>query len=268
MKGIMLTKITGHNVWNHWHVSSSHDYKSDRGTTHVTYTKDEVLRFIFPKDNRTFSSLSFGRDRTEQAMDTSTHIAAIINTQCTYQDFDEIVGELQFCYLTGMILGNLACMEHWGHVVKVVFKAFRLTLDSPVFFKKFIKAVHIQLIYDNTGIDGSIFDHDGNLADDLKTTLVTFKSRFNEIFLAQETLSNDQKAVAQTFEEFESFLWKYNDGWDLRGHYVRSGKFQLEDGEYVDAELSAFQAEDERGEYAPAMVELDEDGREKGLIRF
>lgn len=43
---------------------------------------------------------------------------------------------------------------------------------------------------------------------------------------------------------------------------------RLEDGEWVDAELKDFQEEDERGEWAPAVVELDEDGREKGLMRF
>lgn len=41
---------------------------------------------------------------------------------------------------------------------------------------------------------------------------------------------------------------------------------QLEDGEFVDAELKDFEAEDERGEFAPQVVELDEQGREMGLF--
>jgi AAR2 protein len=53
------------------------------------------------------------QDRTEQAMDTSSHIKAIISGICTYEDSDEIIGEIQFCYLTGMLIGNAACMEHW-----------------------------------------------------------------------------------------------------------------------------------------------------------
>jgi A1 cistron-splicing factor AAR2 len=36
----------------------------------------------------------------------------------------------------------------------------------------------------------------------------------------------------------------------------------------VDAELKDFEAEDERGEYRAQIVELDELGREKGLIKF
>jgi hypothetical protein len=46
-------------------------------------------------------------------MDTSSHVKAIISGICTYEDSDEIIGEIQFCYLTGMLIGNAACMEHW-----------------------------------------------------------------------------------------------------------------------------------------------------------
>lgn len=56
MKGALLTKITGHE-WNHWQVSSTHDIKpADMSTG-----SDEVLSFIFPKADRTFSMASRGR---------------------------------------------------------------------------------------------------------------------------------------------------------------------------------------------------------------
>lgn len=98
-------------------------------------------------------------------------------------------------------------------------------------------------------------------------TLTVFKSRLNELLLAQGArLTPEQNEVGKAFEELESWLWKWN--WDLRGNYVRSGRIQLEDGEYVEAELKDFEAEDERGEYAPAMVQLDEEGREVGLVRL
>lgn len=122
MKGALLTKITGHE-WNKWQVSSTHDYQpavrysSVPDDSHMV--RDEVLRFVFPKSTKFFSDHSTGRDRTEQALDTSAHIASIIHDNCTYEDSDEIIGELQFCYITGMLLGNLACMEHWAHIVKV-----------------------------------------------------------------------------------------------------------------------------------------------------
>lgn len=158
-------------------------------------------------------------------------------------------------------------MEHWAYIVKLLFKAFRLVLDNPKFFRKVIDTVHAQLIYDDQGFDSSIFDHDSDLRDELKILLTTFKSRLNELLLTQGAgLTDEQSAVGRAFEELESWLWRWN--WDLRGNYVRSGKIQLEDGEYVDAELKDFEAEDERGEFAPVVVDIDEDGRERGLIRF
>jgi A1 cistron-splicing factor AAR2 len=133
MKGALLSAITGHE-WNQWQVSSTDDYKpisringhpDDTRTLHKS--GDKVLKFMFPKSTRTFSSNSIGADRTEQAMDTSTHILGVITSNCTYEDSDEIIGELQFCYITGMVLGNLACMEHWAHIVKVCkFPKFQL----------------------------------------------------------------------------------------------------------------------------------------------
>jgi A1 cistron-splicing factor AAR2 len=228
MKGALLSKITGHE-WNHWQVSSTHDYKpaaklaSSVPDDPLDFGMDEVLNFVFPKALRTFTSASIGRDRTEQAMDTSAHIMAVITGSCTYEDSDEIIGELQFCYVTGMILGNVACMEHWAHIVKVVFKAFRLALDFPTFFRKFVEAVHAQFIYDEEGLEGSILDHDSSLSDDLRIILTVFKSRLNELLLAQGgDLTPEQNEVGKAFEELESWLWKW--GWDLRGNYVRSGK--------------------------------------------
>ncbi|PBP17571.1 AAR2 protein [Diplocarpon rosae] len=268
IKAAFLNKVTGHKEWNHWQVSSSHDVKQGHSVQRDNardFGNDKVLGFVFPKDRRTFSSKSTGRERTEQAIDTSAHVVAIIARLCSYEDSDEIIGELQFSYITGMLLGNVACMEQWAHIIKVTFRAFRLVMDLPGFYHKFIKAVHAQVI----GIEGSIFDSDDNLEDDFKSLLVIFKSRLDEQLLEAAThLTQDQKAVGDAFADLESFLWKWRGGWDLRGNFVRSGQVQLEDGEFVDAVSTEFEAEDERGEFAPQMVELDEDGREKGRISF
>lgn len=96
-----------------------------------------------------------------------------------------------------------------------------------------------------------------------------FKSRLNEQMsesAARADLTEDQIGVGKAFEVLESWLLKH--GWDLGKDYLRSGKIQLEDGEFVDVELEEFEAEDERGEYAPVVVDLEDDGREKGLIRW
>ncbi len=100
----------------------------------------------------------------------------------------------------------------------------------------------------------------------MKGTLTKYKSLLTEQLLAQGNSITDEKTrVGAAFEKLEGWLWKWD--WDLRGNYLRKGNFQLEDGTVLeDLELSDMEAEDERGEYAATVVELDEDGREAGLI--
>ncbi|KAI9646880.1 hypothetical protein NHQ30_004880 [Ciborinia camelliae] len=268
-----LKRVTGGN-WNSWKVSSSHDVKTtelqassvprDAKGKSTNFDGDDFLNFVFPRNSRTFSESSSGRERTEQAIDSTAFIIDAIG-HCTYEDSDEIIGEMQFCFITGLVLGNLACMEQWGIIISKLFGAYRLSMDHPVFFCKVITAVHAQFMYDEEGFDTSIFDHDSHLGDDLKIILTKFKSRLNEQLLSNgSNITREQEEVGKAFEDLESWLWKW--GWDLRGNYHRSGKFQLEDGEVIDVELKDFEDEDERGEYAPMIVDLDEYGLEKDRI--
>ncbi|RDL34986.1 Uncharacterized protein BP5553_06917 [Venustampulla echinocandica] len=269
--GALLNRITGCKEWNEWQVSSAHDHMhktplSNGASYSIHDYQYEVLNFTFPQYKQTFSGESVGRVRTEEALDSTNHILRTICFNCNHDDHNEVTGEVQFCYATGMLLGNVACMEQWAHVVKLVFRAFNLVLQAPAFFKKFIEAIHAQFIYDDECLEGSILDHDPNLPQELKKILTTFKSRLNEMLLERGTnLTMDQTAVGSSFEELESWLWKW--GWDLRGNYVWSSGYQTEDGQWVETELSEY-LDGERGEYAPVVVELDEDGREKDLINF
>jgi A1 cistron-splicing factor AAR2 len=100
IRAALLNKITTEK-WNQWLVSSNYDSKPEFPGT------QSALNFVFPRDSRTYASGVYGRERTDQAMDTSSHILAIISGNCSNEDWDEIIGEIQFAYLTGMLLGNL-----------------------------------------------------------------------------------------------------------------------------------------------------------------
>ncbi|KAI0480629.1 A1 cistron-splicing factor [Xylariaceae sp. FL0804] len=78
--------------------------------------------------------------------------------------------------------------------------------------------------------------------------------------------SEEQQAVGVAFASLEA--WLSRRGWDLRGEYLRAGNVMLEDGEVVQAEMSDFEDEDERGEFAPVVVQMEEDGRETGLVSW
>ncbi|KAH8821537.1 AAR2 protein-like protein [Xylogone sp. PMI_703] len=267
----LLNKVVGSES-RVWKVSSSYDRKSTEYNLPATaveqrkqYIDDEVFKFIFPQNSAAYTPFSVGYQRTQRALDKTEDVNYIVMKACTNENPDEILGELQFCFVTGMVVGNSACQEQWAHIVKILFQAYYCPTYRPVFFRKFIETFHFQLMYNEVALEGSIFEHDSKLMDDLRIILIRFKSRMNEYFLTNDAfLSEDQAAVATAFESLESWLWKW--GWDLSKDYVRSGKIQLEDGEMVDVELKDFEAEDERGEYAPVVVDVDEEGREKGLI--
>jgi A1 cistron-splicing factor AAR2 len=195
IKGAMLTRITGRS-WNQWIVSSSdtarymETYPTDAKDNVLDMAKDSqmvgkdlVLKFAFPRNGVTYSKEVIGRARTEQALDTSVHIFTVIRDKCTFEDADEVIGEMQFSYLTGVLIGNMECQEQWAHLVKVVFKAFRLAMDMPAFFLKIIQAVHAQLIFDEEGIEGSVFDNLYMQQEEFKAVLTVFKSRLNEMLL-------------------------------------------------------------------------------------
>jgi A1 cistron-splicing factor AAR2 len=42
----------------------------------------------------------------------------------------------------------------------------------------------------------------------------------------------------------------------------------MEDGEQVELEVADLAAEDERGEWAPEVVDLDESGRQRDLVSW
>ncbi|OBT42120.1 hypothetical protein VE00_06544 [Pseudogymnoascus sp. WSF 3629] len=282
IKGPMLSRVTGGN-WNDWKVTSMDERKptdtkpADNqhqtamgivpvpNPVDVTIAEEKKLGFIFPAGSKTYSETAIGRARSEQAMDSSSHVRGVIVDSCTSDGPDDVLGELQFCYLTGVLLSNICCMEQWGHVVKILFKAFRFAVEEAHFFAKVIEVFHAQLVYDDEYLQGSIFDHSNHLQDELKVELTIFKSRLSEQLSSKlEGLSREENELKAAFGRLETWLSKW--GWDLGGNYLRVGKIQLEDGEYVDAEMEDLEAEDERGEYAPVMVELDEGGREKGTI--
>lgn len=78
--------------------------------------------------------------------------------------------------------------------------------------------------------------------------------------------TQEQASVGRAFSRLEAFLWRWD--WDLRGAYVRAGPVMLEDGDVVEVETSELEAEDERGEYAAVVVQVDERGREVGLVSW
>ncbi|KAI0022024.1 hypothetical protein F4780DRAFT_778039 [Xylariomycetidae sp. FL0641] len=226
------------------------------------------LHFTFPMDAHLVNPAAEGAERTRQALDPTSWILDKLEGSMDdeVRSADDLIGELQFAFLTGAHLGNFSCLEQWWFLAtRVVFRAYDLVTARPALARHLILTVHAQLLYNDRYLQGdSILDAMPVHAKDLQKALITYKARLDER-LDDVIVTEDVQAVGAAFGSLEAYLT--NLGWDLGNDYVRSGTVMLEDGEVVQAELSDFEDEDERGEFAPVVVNMA-DGKEEGLVSF
>lgn len=235
----------------------------------VSVVAVDELNFSFSQTDKTYSIEAIGSARTQQAVDSTAYLESVLNNNSESSLTDEdIVGEVQIAFLVGMHLGNESCVLQWWHMVlRILLRAFTLVVTKPQLSRLFIQTLTAQLSYNNTHLDGSILDYGVDSSRDLRLALTIYKRRLDEQLLALNGEATDEQvAVGKAFLELESLAWKL--GWDLRADYVRSGKVMLEDGEQVDLDIDDFEAEDERGEFAAVVVEMDDHGRPKDMISW
>jgi A1 cistron-splicing factor AAR2 len=228
------------------------------------------LAFAFFQTAKTFDIDVIGSARTEQAVDATNHILSLTDNPTSGLTDDDVVGELQFAFIVGMHLGNESCVQQWWYMtLRLVFRAYLLTVKKPRIARLLIRTITAQLVYNDKYLDGSILDYgaEHDHSKELRLALIVYKRRLNELLLSLNSrATEEQAAVGRAFSELESWVWRL--GWDIRSDYLRSGKMMLEDGEEVQVELGELEDEDERGEFAAVVVELDEQGREKGLVSW
>jgi len=150
-------------------------------------------------------------------------------------------------------------------MVKTFFKAYKLSTMRPELFKMIIETIRLQLIFDDSCIEGSIFDHDSFLKEELIKALVVLKSRLREqLDDAYSTPSSASLAVSEAFDRLEKYVSGGNWNWNLN-----SGEVQPEDsGDEVEVDVDPYDLEeydDERGEFAPVIC--DENGQEIETLR-
>ncbi|KAI1189623.1 A1 cistron-splicing factor [Nemania serpens] len=265
----LLNRITGH-AQRAWHVTTTDSVAGEPTSaeeSQLNVPGTSRLLFTFPMDARLINPEAMGAERTRQALDPSGWIIDKLESGNSGLQPEDLTGEFQFAFLVGMHLGNFSCLEQWFFLAtRLIFRSYSLTFDRPRQARSLIQTFHAQLLYNDRYLQGDVFDLMPEHARKLKLALTTYKARLDEMLAALGDLCTpDQQAVGMAFSSLESWLWRL--GWDIKGEYVRSGNVMLEDGEVVQAELSDFEDEDERGEFAPAVVEI-EDGREAGLLSW
>ncbi|KAI1742519.1 A1 cistron-splicing factor [Xylaria scruposa] len=265
----LLNRITGQ-TQDIWVVSTTDGVTGDNASakeTQLYATGTSRLRFTFPMDARLINPDATGAERTRQALDPTGWVIQKLEDPNGDDRPEDLAGDFQFAFLAGMHLGNFSCIEQWFYLAtELIFRSYSLTVDRPQQARSLIQTFHAQLLYNDRYLQGDILDLMPEHARKLQLALTTYKTRLDEKLRELGDLSTpDQLAVSIAFSSLESWLLRL--GWDLRGDYVRLGNVMLEDGEMVEAELSDFEDEDERGEFAPTIVEM-ENGKEAGLLSW
>lgn len=211
----------------------------------------------------------------------------------------DILAEFQFTFLTGLHLGNYTCIEQWWHLLlKIILCAHQLVLLRPELVTSILQTFHAQMVYNDRYIDqavddpststnpsssapatttytcNSVLDSIPRNKPKLRKALTVYKRHLNRALMSMKNnITPQQSAVGQAFADLEAWFWRF--GWDLRSDY------EEEDGQNADVNGDAMakakarmvlsdgdDSDEEMGEYAPVFVQLDEHGREVGLVNF
>ncbi|KAK4060497.1 uncharacterized protein Triagg1_10724 [Trichoderma aggressivum f. europaeum] len=272
----VLDRVTGQHA-SSWHVDTTDRVKGaillavemeleKRFANHVFQSRE--LNFSFSQHSRTYSANVLGAARSLAATDATSYMLSVMSEPNKELSEDDIVGELQLAFVVGVALGNDACIQQWRHMmIKLILKAYSLPEHRPVFAVKLLQTITAQLQYSSRWLEDSIMDYGGSESQALRLALIVYKRRLDELLNSLGAHATpEQRKVGTAIAGLE--LEVTGLGWDLHADYVRRGKVMMEDGEEVEVEMDELQAEDERGEWAPEVVELDEHGRQRDLVSW
>lgn len=250
----LLSRVTGGDPSN-WRLTSASSARRDiedipglNESDKKELQADKELYFVPINLKQTWREGATGRERTEAAQDRTWALEHIAREHCTDGDINEIIGEMQFCFLMILTINNFSCLEQWKRILSLVFTCRSAVSTNPDFFIRAIAALRLQLQHCKDAEGGLIdlADESGSL---LKQLLVRFRKGL------EGSTGTGASDVIDELDDLEDYLRQHH-GWQLSGDFARSGVLELEDGEQVQMESHAFDEDDETGEYAPQIVDL------------
>lgn len=239
---------------DHWCLSSASSAKRDLedipGLTNedINLQADKELSFLPIDLKQTWREGATGRERTDAAQDRSWALSNLIEEHCTEGDVLEIVGELQFCFLMVLTLNNFSCLEQWKRILTLLFTCRSAVVTKSYLFIQAIKSLTLQLQHCKIADSGLIdlADEGGSL---LKDLLIRFRKGL------QGLGGLGVEGVVDELDDLEDYL-RAEHGWQFGGAFAKTGVLELEDGEEVRMDTTAYDEDDELGEYAPQIVDL------------
>ena len=209
---------------------------------------EKELRFLPIDLKRTWRPDATGRERTDAAQDRSWALTSLLS-ESKDASGDAILGELQFCFLVLLTLNNWSCLEQWKRLLTLIFTCKSAVPTHPDLFIRAIATLRLQLMHCKDAEGGlvDLADEGGSL---LKALLTRFRKGLEGLPRVEEV-----QDVLDELDDLEAYL-RDEHGWLFGGSFAKSGTLDLEDGEQVRMDTTAYDEDDETGEYAPQIVDL------------
>ncbi|TKA31983.1 hypothetical protein B0A50_01228 [Salinomyces thailandicus] len=249
----LLSRITG----DSWSLSSASSARRDLeqipglSNEDLGLQADTELSFLPIDLKQTWREGATGRERTDAAQDRTWALNNIIEQHCGNSNLLEIVGELQFCFLMIITINNFSCLEQWRRISTLLFTCRAAVATKSEIFVQAIKALTLQLQHCKLAESGLI-----DLADEGGSLLKDLLARFRRSLQGLSGIA--VQAVEDELDDLEDYL-RTEHGWQFGGTFAKSGVLELEDGEQVRMDTTAYDEDDESGEYAPQIVDLTPD---------
>lgn len=214
---------------------------------------EQELHFLPIDLKRTWREGAIGRERTEAAQDRSWALGDLIDKFSESGErktgAQQILGEMQFAFLMVLTISNYSCLEQWKRILGLLLTCKRALGEIEAFFVKVVGLLQLQLEHCKD-VEGAMFDLSDEGGALLKKLLTSFRKN------AQETLEDDQSQLKEELKDLLQFV-QDEYGWDLESPVVQRGMLELEDGERIEMQVENADEEEETGEYAPVIVDLD-----------
>lgn len=212
---------------------------------------DSAMKLLPINLKQTWHDGDIGGVRTERARDRSWYLGKIVeglgHGQARHVGAREVLGEMQVCFAMVVILANWSCLEGWKRILGLALSCRTALGEVEGWFVEVVKVLRVQLgrVED---VEGGVFELREEAASAwLRDLLKKFRGNVEDVLGAGSKLEAELKGLEEMMRE--------NYGWELGQGLLKRGMVQLEDGEMVEVSLDDADEDEERGDWAPVVVE-------------
>lgn len=217
----------------------------------------ETLLNFLPIDlKRTWRDGAIGRERTESVLDMSWYLSHLVDSLSANGDRKrgaaQILGELQFCFVAVLTLANWSCLQQWKRILGLLLGCRRAAAEIEGYFVEVLRVLRLQMECCEA-VEGGLFEFkEEGSSNWLRSLLTGFKHGVKDG-------RGGKGPLWEEIAKLEEFM-KETYGWEMSENILKRGLLELEDGERVEMDMNGADEEDETGDYAPVIVDLEETG--------